>query len=159
MPERIAVEFRPDASGPQLRGYGTIHGERKAISGHEKCGFPAISFAIKNRDRLSPEVRSALEIVLQRPMNQKSILWEPCGFITIRRVTTPLRCSIRCTRKFPGTADQYADSVASIANYCATFETQVLGISSHTFGWRRRRRPGTRHIRDQPWRLRFHDPG
>ena len=98
-----------------------------AIAAHEKCGFPAISYAIKNRDRLSPEVRSALEIVLTRPTNQKSIL---LGNIRVHYDTTGGNAPAMLDslyQKIPGTADQYADSVAAIANYCETFETQVLG--------------------------------
>ena len=98
-----------------------------AIAAHEKCGFPAISYAIKNRDRLSPEVRSALEIVLTRPTNQKSIL---LGNIRVHYDTTGDNAPAMLDslyQKIPGTADQYADSVAAIANYCETFETQVLG--------------------------------
>src|SRR5208283_912989 len=98
----------------------------RVISTHEKCGFAAISYAIKNRDRLSPEVRSALEIVLQRPTNQKSILM---GNMRVHYDTTGDNAPAMLDslyQKIPGTADQYADSVAAIANYCETFETQVL---------------------------------
>ena len=98
--------------------------------------LPAISYAIKNRNRLSPEVLSALEIVLSRPTNQKSILlgsmrvhYDTTTYIDIdgRTVDNVPAMLDSLHQKIPGTADQYADSVAAIANYCETFETQVLG--------------------------------
>jgi len=91
------------------------------------CGLPALSFAIKNRDRLSPEVRSALETILDRPATQKSIL---SGRFRVHYDTTGTDAPAMLDslyQKIPGTADQYADSVAAIANYCETFETQTLG--------------------------------
>ena len=102
-------------------------GNGKVAAAHEKCGLPAISYAIKNRVRLSPEVRSALEIVLQRPANQKNIL---VGNMRVHYDTTGDNAPAMLDslyQKIPGTADQYADSVAAIANYCETYETQVLG--------------------------------
>ncbi len=102
-------------------------GNGRVIPDHEKCGFAAISYAIRNRDRLSPEVRTALTIVLQRPTNQKSIL---VGAMRVHYDTTGDNAPAMLDsldQKIPGTADQYADSVAAIANYCATFETQMLG--------------------------------
>ncbi len=99
----------------------------RAIAAHDKCGLPAISYTIKNRKHLSPEVRSALEIVLTRPVNQKSIL---SGRFRVHYDTTGTDAPSMLDSLYqpiPGTADQYADSVAAIANYCETFETQVLG--------------------------------
>ena len=99
----------------------------RAIAAHDKCGLPAISYTIKNRKHLSPEVRSALEIVLTRPVNQKSIL---SGRFRVHYDTTGNDAPSMLDSLYqpiPGTADQYADSVAAIANYCETFETQVLG--------------------------------
>ena len=99
----------------------------RASSAHEKCGLPAIAFAFKNRNVLSPEVRSALAIVLTRPVNQKSIL---SGTFRVHYDTAGVNAPAMLDslyQRIPGTADQYADSVAAIANYCETFETQVLG--------------------------------
>ncbi len=99
----------------------------RAIAAHGKCGLPAISYAIKNRKHLSPEVLSALEIVLTRPVNQKSIL---SGRFRVHYDTTGNDAPSMLDSLYQpilGTADQYADSVAATANYCETFETQVLG--------------------------------
>ena len=102
-------------------------GNGQVIAAHDKCGLPAISFAIKNRDRLSPEVRSALDIILDRPTNQKNIL---SGRFRVHYDTTGTDAPAMLDslyQKIPGTADQFADSVAAIANYCETYETQTLG--------------------------------
>jgi len=99
----------------------------KTTSLHEKCGLPAISYAIKNRRRLRPEVESALEVILSRPDNQKSIL---VGSMRVHYDTTGDYAPSMLDslyQKIPGTADQFADSVAAIANYCEMFEAKVLG--------------------------------
>ena len=98
-----------------------------AVRAHEKCGLPAISYAIKNRNRLKPAVRAALEMILDRPENQKSIL---VGSMRVHYDTAGDNAPAMLDslyQKIPGSYDQYADSVASIANYCAMYETQVLG--------------------------------
>ena len=98
-----------------------------AIATHEKCGLPAISYAIRNRNRLTPEVLTALDVILTRPENQKSVL---LGNIRVHYDTTGIDAPAMLDslyQKIPGSADQYADSVAAIANYCETFEKQVLG--------------------------------
>ena len=131
-PTVLCQSVMPFSSNQTLRAhsYAVLEqymGNGRVIAGHEKCGFPAISFAIKNRDRLSPEVSSALAIVLQRPTNQKSIL---VGNMRVHYDTTGENAPAMLDssyQKIPGTADQYADSVASIANYCEMFETHVLG--------------------------------
>ncbi|MGA7160235.1 MAG: MXAN_6640 family putative metalloprotease [Bacteroidota bacterium] len=100
---------------------------RGSIYTHGKCGLPVISYAIKNRDRLNPEVRFALDNILTRPTTQKSIL---SGHFRVHYDTTGSDAPAMLDSLYqpiPGSADQYADSVASIANYCETFETQVLG--------------------------------
>ncbi len=131
-PTALCQSVLPLSSNQTLRAHSyevleQYMGNGRAISAHEKCGFPAISFAIKNRDRLTPALRSALEIILQRPANQKSIL---LGNMRVHYDTAGDNAPAMLDslyQKIPGTADQYADSVASIANYCETFETQVLG--------------------------------
>ena len=114
----------------QAKSYDVLNQYMKSgnsAGAHEKCGLPAISYAIKNRDHLSPEVRSALETILDRPTNQKSIL---VGDMRVHYDTTGDNAPAMLDslfQKIPRTADQYADSVAAIANYCEKFETQVLG--------------------------------
>ncbi|HTR80530.1 MAG TPA: MXAN_6640 family putative metalloprotease, partial [Bacteroidota bacterium] len=93
----------------------------------EKCGLPAITYAIKNRDHLTPEVSQALQIILDRPTSQKSIL---VGSFRIHYDTTGIEAAAMLDSLYqpiPGTADQFADSVGAIANYCEWFETKVLG--------------------------------
>jgi hypothetical protein len=101
--------------------------ETTARSAHPKCGFPVISFALEHRDRLNPEERLALQTILTRPVNQKSIL---SGLVRVHYDTTGTAAPAMLDslyQEIPGTADQFADSVAAIANYCIAFETQALG--------------------------------
>jgi len=101
--------------------------EGERTTSHEKCGFPVISYAIRHRDALNPEERSALQIVLDRPATQKSIL---SGLVRVHYDTTGAAAPAMLDslyRQIPGTSDQFADSVAAIANYCMSFETQTLG--------------------------------
>jgi hypothetical protein len=93
----------------------------------EKCGLPAISYAIENRKNLPPDVAAALNNVLDRPATQKSIV---SGMFRIHYDTTGDDAAAMLDssyQRIPNSADQFADSVASIVNYCLTFETQVLG--------------------------------
>ena len=84
----------------------------------EKCGLPAISFAIHNRDHLSNELKNDLQTVLTRPALQKSIL---VGHFRVHYDTIGTDAPAMLDslyQRIAGTADQFADSVASIANYC-----------------------------------------
>ncbi len=93
----------------------------------EKCGLPAISFAMQNRDRLTDELKSDLQTVLARPSLQKSILVGNfrIHYDTVGTDTPAMLDSLY--QRISGSADQFADSVGSIANYCLDYETRVLG--------------------------------
>jgi len=94
---------------------------------HEKCGLPAIAYAMRLRDRLPAEVSSALSDIQARPITQKSIL---VGGFRVHYDTTGSDAPGMLDSSYqviPGTADQYADSVAAIANYCEVVETNILG--------------------------------
>ena len=112
-----------------LRSYETLKQFMRSGAGdiHEKCGLPAITFAIHNRNSLTPELSSALQILETRPTAQKSIILRNfrVHYDTSGQNAAAMLDSLY--QKIPGSADQFADSVAAIANYCEDFETQVLG--------------------------------
>ncbi len=95
----------------------------------QKCGFPAITLAMKNRKVLTPELSSALQILQDRPSTQKSIVvgnfcvhYDTSGFYAAALLDSVYQ-------KIPGSADQFADSVAAIANYCEDVESRILGYA------------------------------
>ena len=96
---------------------------------YRKCGFPAITFALKNRRNLSPELSSALELLQDRPSTQKSIV---VGNFCVHYDTSGIYAAAMLDSvylKIPGSANQFADSVAAIANYCEDVETRILGYA------------------------------
>lgn len=113
-----------------LNSYETI--KQLTIGGsdtYQKCGFPAITIAIKNRKNLTPEISSALQILQDRPSTQKSIVagrfcvhYDTSGFYAAAMLDS-------LYQKIPGSANQFADSVAAIANFCEDIETRILGYA------------------------------
>ena len=95
-----------------------------------KCGLPATSFALHNRQLLNHVQRRALESILIREARQKSIVrgsfrihYDTVGF----HAPAMLDASYQ---RIPGTANLFADSVASIVNQVATYEIGTLGFPS-----------------------------
>jgi len=93
-----------------------------------KCGLPAINYALRHRNELDASLQSALTQVLMRPTTQKSIL---VGNFRIHYDTTgehePAILDAQHNR-IPGTANRYADSVGAIVNYALRFERDSLGF-------------------------------
>ncbi len=88
-----------------------------------KCGLPAISYALSQESSLPAYMRSSLSVVLTRPVMQKSItVGRFRVFYDTTGANTPALLNAFGIR-IPGSADAFADSVASIANYVADFET------------------------------------
>jgi len=94
----------------------------------DKCGLPAISAAMHDRALLTQLERSALEKVLVRPTRQKFI--DRGNFFRVHYDTTgtdaPAMLNILGQRR-PGTADEFADSVASSARYSFNYIVDSLG--------------------------------
>ncbi|HTX17286.1 MAG TPA: MXAN_6640 family putative metalloprotease [Bacteroidota bacterium] len=98
-----------------------------AARSHEKCDFPLMTYALRNRGRLNVVQSAALVQLLARPSTQKSVL---IGEFRIHYDTTGDAAPAMLDslhNKIPGTADQYADSVGAIANFCEMVETKILG--------------------------------
>ncbi len=118
------------AISDRLQSYEVLRqfmGNSETSAPHEKCGLPAIAYAIQYRDRLPANVASALHDIQTRPTTQKSIL---VGSFRVHYDTTGIDAPGMLDPTYqiiPGTADQYADSVAAIANYCEMVETAQLG--------------------------------
>ena len=96
-----------------------------------KCGLPAISYAIEQERLLTPRMKTSLGVVLTRPVMQKSIT---VGDFRVHYDTTGSNTPAMLNalgQRIPGTANEFADSVASIVNYVADFETDgTLGYLS-----------------------------
>ncbi|MBI4534797.1 MAG: hypothetical protein HY708_00875 [Ignavibacteriae bacterium] len=93
----------------------------------QKCGLPSIAHALSNRDRLSPDLRRSLDLVLTRPVLQKSIV---AGNFRIHYDTVGSHAPAMLDSShnpIPGTANEYADSAASIIGRVAIFEIDSLG--------------------------------
>ncbi|MDH3252973.1 MAG: hypothetical protein OEM41_09295, partial [Ignavibacteria bacterium] len=79
-----------------------------------KCGLPAISYAIEQERLLTPRMKTSLGVVLTRPVMQKSIT---VGDFRVHYDTTGSNTPAMLNalgQHIPGTANEFADSVASI---------------------------------------------
>lgn len=105
---------------------GSVRAEDQPL----KCGFPVIANALRVRSTLSPRLESVLLHVLQRDERQKNIV---VGHFRIHYDTTGSLAAAMLDatlQPIPGTADQYADSAAAIANQVYDVEIGALGYQS-----------------------------
>src|SRR3970040_2069104 len=82
-----------------------------------KCGLPAVTVALTQIDTASQELRYKLAAALRRPTLQKNIL---VGNFRIHYDTTGSDAPAMLDalhQPIPGSADEFADSVASIVSY------------------------------------------
>lgn len=92
-----------------------------------KCGFPAVTHALRHRHELDGPTISALQRVLSRPVTEKSVR---SGMFRIHYDTTGVHAPAMLDSQYfriPGTADQFADSVAAILAYVIRIETDSMG--------------------------------
>jgi hypothetical protein len=91
-----------------------------------KCGLPVLTFAAANPAEVQ-KLGIQLRALYSRPTTQKSILR---GSFRIHYDTTggnePAMLDAQY-RRIPNSANQLADSVGAIANYCLQYERDVLG--------------------------------
>jgi hypothetical protein len=93
----------------------------------DKCGLAVITYALNNRDALAAPLRSAAQVLLTRPVLQKSIV---AGNFRIHYDTLGLNEPALLDafrQRIPRTANEYADSVGAILRYVALFEIGSLG--------------------------------
>lgn len=92
-----------------------------------KCGFPPLTYALSHPHELDGPTRSALMRAVSRPVTQKSIR---SGMFRIHYDTngvhTPAMLDSQYLR-IPGTADQFADSVAAILAFVLRIEGDSMG--------------------------------
>ncbi|MBI5474594.1 MAG: hypothetical protein HY961_19835 [Ignavibacteriae bacterium] len=94
-----------------------------------KCGLPAISYALQNRSRLKASELLALNSILVRPTLQKSVVR---GHFRIHYDTVGVHEPAMLDaqrRRIVGTANEYADSVGAILDYAYRYETDSLGYA------------------------------
>lgn len=92
-----------------------------------KCGFPAVTYALQHRHELPSSLRLSLAVVLSRPATQKSIL---AGSFRIHFDTIGVNAPAILDSngmRIPGTSNQFADSVAAVLRHVLRFETDSLG--------------------------------
>jgi hypothetical protein len=92
-----------------------------------KCGLGMLGYATRHRPELSIDMQRSLVLIFQRMERQKSIT---VGHFTVHYDTAGPEAAAMLDASYqeiPGTADEYADSVAAIANQVFAFETGELG--------------------------------
>ncbi len=102
-------------------------GLREGESGGLKCGLPLMCYIRENPALVRQVTGRDPAVFLARPETQKSILRS--GF-RIHYDTTGVHTPAMLDafyQPIPGTADEYADSVADVANQVLTYECTVLG--------------------------------
>lgn len=118
---RALVQSGPEKGADMLMSLSrTLHLVDEE-TGILKCGLPAVAYA---REHLGDGFLSA---ALTRPEKQKNILR---GNVRVHYDTTGTHTPFMLDQnhqQIPGTTDEFADSVASVANYVIYFETAVLG--------------------------------
>ncbi len=94
-----------------------------------KCGLPAIAYAMANRASLNGEDIAALNSVLVRPPTHKSIVR---GHFRIHYDTAGIHEPAMLNaqhHRIPASANEYADSMGSILQYAYRFEIDSLGFA------------------------------
>ncbi len=92
-----------------------------------KCGFPAVTYALSHHHELDATMRSALRNAMSRPMTQKSMR---SGMFRIHYDTSGVHAPAMLDSQYlriPGTADQFADSVAAILAHVISIEHDSMG--------------------------------
>jgi len=92
-----------------------------------KCGFPAVAEAVREGRRLQEGKPPDYRTLFQREERQKSFT---LGNVRVHYDTSGTDAAAMLDQLFrpiPGSADQFADSVAAIANSVWELETLVLG--------------------------------
>jgi len=103
-----------------------VHGSTDQIE-PVKCGLPAVTVALTQIGTASQELRDKLAAALLRPTLQKTIL---VGNFRIHYDTTGSDAPAMLDafhQPIPGSANEFADSVASIAAYVHQYEVDSLG--------------------------------
>ncbi len=101
----------------------------KPPAGPDKCGLPAVSFALHNRATLSPALQAALRAVMTRSERETS---RSDGRFRVHYDTsasspnTPAMLDASHQR-IPGTAEEFVDSVFSVLRYVVHVEVDSLG--------------------------------
>jgi hypothetical protein len=91
-----------------------------------KCGLPLLAFAANHPSEMQ-KLGITMRALLTRPTTQKNILH---GSFRIHFDTTGIHEAAMLDaqhRRIPNSANQFADSVGAIANYCLQFERDALG--------------------------------
>lgn len=92
-----------------------------------KCGLPAVTYALSHRQELDAQQRAALSNVLSRPVTQKNIR---TGNFRIHYDTSGLHAPAMLDSQYlriPGTADEFADSVVAILTFVMQMEHDSMG--------------------------------
>jgi len=130
--------FRASGQGAEIQTF-TEASARQALSAQAfphrapgepiKCGLGVIAYALRNRSALAPGLQDQLSRILQRVERQKTVTG---GHFTVHYDTTGINEPAMLDtayQRIPGTSDQFADSVLSIANQAYAVEVGVLGYN------------------------------